>query len=258
MMTDASQHRFFSAHAQGFVRVAASTPQVRTADVPFNRDAILAEARRAHDAHVDLLVYPELCVSSYAIDDLHLQSALLDAAEAAVGEIIAASKGLSPVLLVGAPLRHNGKVYNCALAIADGNLIGVVPKSYLPNYREFYEKRWFAHGRNIVGKQIAVAGHDAPFGVDLVFASTLLAGFRFCIEICEDFWAPVPPSTLGALAGATILCNLSASNILIGKSDERHLLCRSQSARACAAYIYSAAGHGESTTDMAWDGQGVV
>ena len=257
-MTDTPSHPFHSAHRHGFVRVATSTPRVRTADVAFNRDGIIAEVRRAHDAAVDLLVYPELCISSYAIDDLHLQSALLDAAEDAVRSIVAASAGLSPVLLVGAPLRHNGKLYNCALAIADGALLGVVPKSYLPNYREFYEKRWFAHGRHITGKAIVVAGSEVPFGTDLVFASSRLAGFRFHIEICEDFWAPVPPSTLGALAGATILCNLSASNITIGKSDERHMLCRSQSARAIAAYVYSAAGHGESTTDMAWDGQGVI
>lgn len=254
----AKTHRFHAAHAHGFVRVAASTPKVRTADVAFNRDAILAEAKRAHDARVDLAVFPELCVSSYALDDLHLQSPLLDAVERAVADIVAASASLAPVLLIGAPLRHNGRVYNCALAIAAGRLIGVVPKSYLPNYREFYEKRWFANGRMIRGKSIHAGGHTAPFGTDLVFASSQLPGMRFFIEICEDFWATVPPSSRGALAGATILCNLSASNILIGKSDERHMLCRSQSARAIAAYVYSAAGHGESTTDMAWDGQGVV
>src|SRR5690606_30338308 len=126
-------HPFYSMHGHGFVRAATSTPCVRTADVAYNRDAIIEEARRAHERHVDLLVYPELCVSSYAIDDLHLQSALLDACEAAIAEIVAASAGLSPVLLIGAPLRHEGRVYNCALAIADGKLLGVVPKSYLPN-----------------------------------------------------------------------------------------------------------------------------
>ena len=251
-------HPFFDMHSHGFVRVATSTPQVRTADVAFNRDAIVEEARRAHAAHVDLLVYPELCVSSYAIDDLLMQSALLDAAEAAVGEIVAASAGLSPVLLIGAPLRHNGRIYNCALVVADGRLIGAVPKSYLPNYREFYEKRWFASGLSIAGQYIRVGDAEVPFGVDLVFASERIAGFKLFVEICEDFWAPDPPSTAGALAGATILANLSASNIVIGKADERHMLCRAQSARTASAYIYSAAGHGESTTDMAWDGQGVI
>nr|WP_086490228.1 NAD(+) synthase [Novosphingobium panipatense] len=251
-------HSFFSAHEHGFVRVAASTPKVRTADVAFNRDAVLAETRRAHDAHVDLLVFPELCLSSYAIDDLHLQAAMIEAVEAAVAEIVQASADLSPVLLVGAALPHKGRLYNCALAIAHGRLLGVVPKSYLPNYREFYEKRWFASGKTLKGQTIRVNGQDVPFGVDLVFASEVLPNFRFFIEICEDIWAATPPSSHGALAGATILCNLSASNIVIGKSDERHLLCRSQSARATAAYIYSAAGHGESTTDLAWDGQGIV
>jgi len=251
-------HPFYDMHRHGFVRVATSTPKVRTADVSANRDAIIAEARRAHSAGVDLLVYPELCLSSYAIDDLHLQQALIEAVEAAVADVVAASAGLSPVLLVGAALADRGRLYNCALAIADGALLGVVPKSYLPNYREFYEKRWFASGIGVTGRTIRVGESEVPFGTDLVFASSRLRDFRFAIEICEDFWAPVPPSTLGALAGATILCNLSASNIVIGKADDRHLLCSSQSARTYSAYVYSAGGHGESTTDLAWDGQGVI
>ncbi len=253
-----SDHPFYAMHGHGFVRIATSTPPVRTADVSFNRDGIIAEARRAHDAHVDVLVYPELCLSSYALDDLHLQSALLDAVEAAIAEIAAASAGLAPVLLIGAPLRHKGRLYNCALAIADGKVLGAVPKSFLPNYREFYEKRWFAHGRDIRGGTLGLNGADIPFGTDLIFTSNQLPGLRLFMEICEDFWAPDPPSTAGALAGATILANLSASNITIGKSDERHLLCRAQSARTASAYVYSAAGHGESTTDLAWDGQGMI
>ncbi|MDN3644981.1 NAD(+) synthase [Pontixanthobacter aestiaquae] len=251
-------HPFYSAHNHGFVRVATSTPQVRTADVTFNRDAILTEAKRAQDAYVDLVVYPELCVSSYAIDDLHLQSALLDAVEAAVGDIVKTSAKLSPVLLIGAPLRRNGKIYNAALVIAGGKLLGVIPKSFLPNYREYYEKRWFAHGRSVQGQEIAVAGQTVPFGTDLIFTASNLPGFKLNVEICEDYWAPNPPSTLGALAGATILANLSASNVTIGKSDERHMLARAQSSRAIAAYAYSASGHGESTTDLAWDGQGMI
>ncbi len=257
-MSDRGDKGFMSMHRHGFVRVATSTPHVRPADVRFNRDAIIEEARRADQANVDLAVFPELCVSSYAIDDLHLQSALLLAVEAAVGEIAAASADLAPVLLIGAPLRHAGRLYNCALAVARGKLLGVVPKSFLPNYREYYEKRWFAAGRNLAGQSIRVAGHEVPFGTDLIFEASDLDGFVFHMEICEDFWAASPPSTAGALAGATILANLSASNITIGKSDERHMLCRSQSARAVAAYAYSAAGPGESTTDLAWDGQGVI
>ena len=248
---------FFALHRHGFVRVAAATPRVLTADVAFNRDAILAEALRAHEAGVDLVVFPELSVSSYALDDLHLQTALLDAVEEAVDAIVVGSGGLSPVLLVGAPLRRDGRLYNCAVAISRGRVLGVAPKSFLPNYREYYEKRWFAPGRGSTGT-IRVAGEEVPFGPDLVFEATDLPGFLFHMEICEDFWAPVPPSTRAALGGATILANLSASNITIGKSDERHMLCRSQSARAVAAYAYSAAGPGESTTDLAWDGQGIV
>ena len=251
-------HPFHDIHTHGLVRVATSTPKVRTADVACNRNAIIAEARRAHEAGVDLLVYPELCLSSYAIDDLHLQQAMIEAVEDAIGDIVAASRGLSPVLLIGAALADRGRLYNCGLAIADGKLLGVVPKSYLPNYREFYEKRWFVSGIGVTGRTIRVGDTEVPFGTDLVFTSNHLRDFRFFIEICEDFWAPTPPSSLGAMAGATILCNLSASNILIGKADDRHLLCASQSARTASAYVYSAGGHGESTTDLAWDGQGVI
>ncbi|MFA9201421.1 MAG: NAD(+) synthase [Cypionkella sp.] len=257
-MSQPDRHPFYSLHTHGFVRVAAGTPRVRTADVAFNRDAILEEARRAHAAHVDLAVYPELCVSSYALDDLHMQMALLEACERAISEIVAASADLRPLLLIGAPVRHNSRIYNCALAVHRGRLLGVVPKSYLPNYREYYEKRWFAGGRQVQGLEIELAGEIVPFGTDLIFAADDLPGFRVGIDICEDYWAPIPPSTYAALAGATILANLSASNIVIGKSDERHLLCRSHSSRTAAAYVYSAAGHGESTTDVAWDGQGMI
>ena len=254
----ARAHPFYDMRRHGFVRVATSTPKTRTADVAYNIKGIIAEAERAHEAGVDLVLFPELCISSYAIDDLHLQTALLDAAEAGLGEIVAASARVDPVLLVGTPLRHNGRVYNCAAAVAHGRLLGVIPKSYLPNYREYYEKRWFAHGREIKGLEICAAGHRVPFGTDLLFAAENLSGFKLFVEICEDYWSPTPPSTRGALAGATVLANLSASNITIGKSDERHLLARAQSARAVAAYLYCASGHGESTTDLAWDGQGMI
>ncbi|MEP2736019.1 MAG: NAD(+) synthase [Erythrobacter sp.] len=242
----------------GFVRAATSTPKSRTADVAYNVKGILSDAKRGHDAGVDLLVYPELCISSYAIDDLHLQSALLDAAEAGLGQIVEASAKLDPVLLVGAPLRHNGRIYNCAAVIAHGKLLGVVPKSFLPNYREYYEKRYFADGRSIQNKMICVGDAEVPFGTDLIFTAKNVRNFKLFVEICEDYWSPNPPSTLGALAGATVLANLSASNITIGKSDERHLLSRAQSSRTVSAYVYSASGYGESTTDLAWDGQGMI
>ncbi|GAA0728371.1 NAD(+) synthase [Sphingomonas japonica] len=251
-------HRFYSHHAQGFVRVGAATPAASVGDVTANADSSIALARHADCQAIDLLVFPELSVTSYAIDDLHLQDAQLAATDAALARIAAATAELRPVLLVGAALRRNGRVYNCAVVIARGRILGVVPKSFLPNYREYYEKRWFAAGAGLVGLTIDVAGTAAPFGTDLIFAAADLPDFIFHAEICEDFWAPAPPSTAGALAGALILTNLSASNIVIGKGRERAMLAASQSARAVAAYVYSATGPGESTTDLAWDGQGMI
>ncbi|MFV0623808.1 NAD(+) synthase [Sphingomonas sp. ac-8] len=255
MMT---QHRFFSIHRHGLIRVGACTPFATAGDRAANAEATITLAREGHDAAADLLVFPELNLSSYAIDDLHLQDALCDATEAALARVVEASADLRPVLLVGAALRRNGRLYNCAVAIARGRILGVVPKSFLPNYREYYEKRWFAEGAGLAGLEIDVAGQRAPFGTDLIFAAEDLPDFVFHAEICEDFWAPTPPSTAGALAGALILCNLSASNIVVGKARERELLCAAQASRSVAAYVYSAAGPGESTTDLSWDGQGLV
>ncbi|MCZ8369104.1 MAG: NAD(+) synthase [Porphyrobacter sp.] len=255
-MTEA--HPFYDMHEHGFVRVATATPATRTADVAFNTAGVLAEVRKAHAANVDLVVFPELTLSSYALDDLLLQNAILERVEQALLEVVTASADLHPVLVVGAPLRRADKLYNCAVVIAHGQILGVVPKSFLPNYREFYEKRHFAHGRGCTDLWIGVAGEEVPFGTDLIFAAANLPGFRFGIEICEDFWAPVPPGMQAAMAGALILCNLSASPVTIGRADDRHLHCRSSASRAIAAYVYSASGHGESTTDLAWDGQGVI
>ncbi|QIK78096.1 NAD(+) synthase [Sphingomonas piscis] len=249
---------FTSIHRHGLVRVGAARPRVTIADPAANADSIIALAQEAHARGADLVVFPELCVSAYAIDDLHLQQALLDLSEAAIARIVDASNDLRSVLLVGAPLRRNGRLYNCAIAIHAGTILGVVPKTFLPNYREFYEKRWFASGHDQCRATITVAGREAPFGVDLLFAAGNYADFCFHAEICEDLWSPTPPSTAGALAGATVLCNLSASNITIAKADERSLLCASQSNRCAAAYVYAAAGAGESTTDVAWDGQSVI
>jgi len=254
----AKSHPFYSIHRQGMLRVGACTPVTTVADPAANAAAAIALAQQGHDAGADLLVFPELNVTSYAIDDLHLQDALIEATDAGVAAIVEASVTLDPVLLVGAALRRNGRLYNCAVAIARGRILGVIPKSFLPNYREYYEKRWFAPGVGLAGLEIAVAGQTAPFGTDLIFAAEDLPDFIFHAEICEDYWAPTPPSTAAALAGALVLCNLSASNIVIGKARERAMLCAAQSARAVAAYVYSASGPGESTTDLAWDGQGMV
>jgi NAD+ synthase (glutamine-hydrolysing) len=249
---------FHAIHSHGFVRVASCTPAVAVGDPGFNAAQTLALAQEGHARGCDLMLFPELGLSAYAIDDLFLQDALLRRVEAEIAGLVAATKDLAPVLIVGAPLAHSGALYNCAVVIARGRILGVVPKSFLPNYREFYENRWFAPGAGVTGLTMRLAGQEAPFGTDLVFEATDLADFSFAAEICEDFWSPTPPSTSAALAGALILCNLSASNIVVGKADDRELLCASQSMRCMAAYLYSAAGPGESTTDLAWDGQATI
>ena len=251
-------HPFYAIHTHGLIRVAAATPRASVGDTGANAEATIALAREADAKGVDLVVFPELNITSYAIDDLHLQTAQQRATLAAIATVVEASATLRPVLLVGAALVRNGRLYNCALAIARGEVLGVVPKTFLPNYREFYEKRWFASGAGLTGSTIDLDGEEVPFGTDLIFAARDLPGFIFHAEICEDYWAPTPPSTAGALAGALICCNLSASNIVIGKARERAMLAASQSARAMCAYVYSAAGPGESTTEVAWDGQGLI
>ncbi len=251
-------HPFHAIHSHGFVRVAACTPAVAVGDPGFNAAQTLALAREGHDRACDLMLFPELGLSAYAIDDLFLQDALLARVEAEIAGLAAASAELAPVLVVGAPVRHGGALYNAAVVIARGKILGIVPKSFLPNYREFYENRWFAPGAGVVGLKTTLAGQHVPFGTDLVFEATDLADFSFAAEICEDLWSPAPPSTQAALAGALILLNLSASNIVVGKADDRELLCASQSMRCMAAYLYSAAGPGESTTDLAWDGQASI
>ena len=212
--------------------------------------------RRNYGAAVAL--FPELGISAYSNDDLFHQDVLLDATKEALRGIISNSKDLSPVLLVGAPLRFEGKLFNCGLVIYRGNLLGIVPKTFLPNYREFYEKRQFNSGRNAVRREVSFLGAQVPFGNDLIFDAGNYDNFSLHVEICEDVWTPIPPSTYAALAGATVLANLSASNITIGKADYRRDLCASQSGKCIAAYLYSAAGPGESTTDLAWDGHAII
>ncbi len=246
---------FRSIYRQGFVRVAACTVRASLAEPAANAAAILDMVARLHEKSTAIAVFPELALSAYAIDDLLLQETLLAGVVDAVDRIIEASKTLMPLILVGAPLRHEGRLYNCALAIHRGVLLGVVPKIHLPNYREFYEHRHFASGAGTEGGEIRVGTHKAPFGPDLIFVAEDVENLIVHAEVCEDLWVPIPPSSAAALAGATVLANLSASNITIGKSDTRRLLCQSQSARCLAAYLYSAAGVGELTTDLAWDGQ---
>ena len=249
---------FRSIYRHGFARVAACTIRSALADPSANAAAILDLARACADQSAGLAVFPELALSAYAIDDLLLQDPLLEAVERAVAALVEGSRELLPLLLVGAPLRHGSRLYNSAVAIHRGRLLGVVPKVHLPNYREFYEHRHFASGEGVVGETIRVGGLEAPFGTDLLFAAEDVPGFVVHAEICEDLWVPQPPSGAAALAGATVLANLSASNITIGKAETRRLLSQSQSARCLAAYLYAAAGAGESTTDLAWDGQASI
>lgn len=249
-----SSPSFFSPYRHGFVRVATAVPNVRLADPATNAQNVLALAREADAAGVAVLVFPELGLTGYTVDDLLQQDALLDAVEAAITTLAEASKDLAPLFVVGAPLRDNGRLYNTAVAIQGGRVRGVIPKSFLPNYREFYERRWFTPGAGVVGRTLTLAGQAVPFGTDVLLRAVGDTGFTVGVEICEDVWTPTPPSTAQAMAGAEILLNLSASNITIGKSEIRRLLCASQSARAIAAYVYAAAGAGESSTDLAWDG----
>lgn len=249
---------FRSLYRHGFARVAACTTVTALADPARNARTVLDVAADLHQQAVAVAVFPELGLSGYSISDLLQQTALLDAVEDAIEAIIAGSATLMPLLLVGAPIRHQGALYNCALVIQRGRLLGVVPKIHLPNYREFYEPRHFVSGDGTEGGSITIRGHQAPFGPDLLFAAEDLPDLVVHAEICEDVWVPNPPSGDAAVAGATVLTNLSASNITIGKAETRRLLCRSQSARCLAAYLYAAAGTGESTTDLAWDGQGSV
>ena len=246
---------FTSLYTHGFVRLGACAPVVAPADPAANAERILAFWGEADAARAAVLLTPELSLCGYAIDELLLQQALLDAVEAALAKLVQASKELFPILIVGAPLRARGSVFNCAIVIHKGDILGVVPKSFLPNYREYYEKRYFAAGSDALDDHINVCGGAVKFGAATIFAASDCPDFAFHVEICEDFWAPTPPSTMAAMAGANILLNMSASNIVIGKAFDRAVLADAQSRRCTSAYMLAAAGYGESTTDLAWDGQ---
>jgi len=247
-----------SLYRHGFLRVAVAVPHLRVADPAWNGRRTLALAREASERGAAVALFPELGLSAYSVGDLFHQQALLDAVETALAEILEASAELTPVLLVGAPLRLEGKLFNCAVVLYRGEILGIVPKTFLPNYREFYEARHFAPAAAALAGTARLLGREVPFGNDLLFSAENLPGFVLHAEICEDLWVPVPPSSGAALAGATILTNLSASNITVAKADYRRLLCASQSGRCVAAYLYAAAGFGESTTDLAWDGDAMI
>ena len=249
---------FESAYRHGFARVAACTIPVAIADPAANAEAVLAAARECDAEAVAVAVFPELCLTGYAIEDLVMQDAVLDATATAIERLVEASVDLFPVLVVGAPLLHRNRLYNCAVVIHRGELLGVAPKSYLPTYREFYERRWYAPGDDRGDQDIRVGELEAPFGPDLIFEALDVPGLIVHAEVCEDVWVPIPPSSRAALAGATVLLNLSGSPITIARAEDRKDLCQSQSLRCLAAYAYAAAGTGESTNDVSWDGQTMI
>ena len=249
---------FSSAYDQGFARVAACTITTAIADPMSNAASVLDEVRACVDEGVAVAVFPELCLTGYAIDDLLLQEPVLDAVEAAIEELREGTRGLQVMIVVGAPLRQGTRVLNCAVVLHDGEVIGVAPKSYLPTYREFYERRHFAPGDDRRGQTIQLSGRQVPFGPDLLFRAPRIPGLVMHVEVCEDMWVPVPPSAEAALAGATVLVNLSGSPITVGRAEDRKILAQSASKRCLAAYVYAAAGFGESSTDLSWDGQTLI
>jgi NAD+ synthase (glutamine-hydrolysing) len=251
-------NEFHNLYAHGFARVAVATPRCKVADPSYNAVATIALAKQADAKGVALVAFPELGLSAYSCDDLFHQKALLDACEDALGAVVEATRDLSCAVIVGLPLRVEHQLFNVAAVAAGGRLLGLVPKSFLPNYSEFYEARQFSAADCAPVASVALLGQHVPFGAGLLFEAEGMPLLRFHVEICEDVWVPVPPSSFAALAGATVLVNLSASNVLVGKSGYRHQLVAQQSARCLAAYLYTSAGAGESSTDLAWDGQSII
>ena len=258
MINGVEQERDFrSLYRHGFLRAAAATLRTVIADPAANAASVLRVARECQDEGVALVVYPELTLTGYSIEDVLLQDTLLDSVETALREVVAGSADLFPILVVGAPLRYRHRVYNCAVVVHRGRVLGVAPKSYMPTYREFYERRQLAPGDD-VRATLVIGEHTVPFGPDLLFVADDVPGFVLHVEVCEDMWVPVPPSAVASLAGATVLANLSGSPITVGRAEDRCLLSRSASSRCLAAYVYAAAGEGESSTDLAWDGQTMI
>jgi NAD+ synthase (glutamine-hydrolysing) len=250
---------FFNLYRHNFVRVALGIPEVRVADPAFNAGQVIALMRQAAQRDGLLVAFPELSLSAYSCEDLFHQQALLDASREALVRVLDASRDLPAIAVLGLPIQVDHLLYNCAAVVHRGRLLGIVPKTYLPNYREFYEMRQFTPASHAHRSAIDFAGQrDVPFGNRLLFQAQDQPLFTFFVEVCEDLWVPIPPSSYAALAGATVLVNISASNVTVGKEDFRRLLVADQSGRCLAAYIYCAAGPGESTTDLAWDGHGLI
>ena len=241
----------------GFLKAAALSPALRVADCAYNTRQILTELRAAAARGVKLAVFPEFCLTGYTCGDLFLQRTLQQGALTGLQELLDASRELDTVALVGLPLMVRGKLYNCAAVLCRGQLLGLVPKTYLPNYGEFYEKRQFTPGSTEV-EWVNVCGQDVPFGTSLLFRCRQMPSFVLGVELCEDLWSALPPSTFHALAGATVIANLSASDETVGKAEYRRALVSNQSARLLCGYLYASAGHGESTQDMVFAGHDLI
>jgi NAD+ synthase (glutamine-hydrolysing) len=250
--------RFFNFLSHGFFRVAAATPDCRVADPAHNAAQTIALLRQADEQSVGLVVFPELGLSAYTCEDLFHQHALLAACEMALAQVLEASRSVAAVAVVGMPVRAGHLLFNCAVVLHQGRILGVVPKTYLPNYGEFYEARQFSSAHDFADTHIQLLDQQVPFGSDLIFSDPKWPLFVLHLELCEDLWVPIPPSSTAALAGATVLANLSASNATVGKAPYRRQLVAQQSARCLAAYVYASAGVGESSTDLAWDGHSMV
>ena len=250
---------FFNIYRQGFVRAAVCIPEVRVSNTKFNAEKTVSLAKDAAAGNAILALFPELGISAYSNEDLFHQDVLLKGVTEALDYILNETRRLNLILIVGAPLQVDQGLYNCGVVLYQGKILGVAVKSYLPNYREFYEGRQFKPAAEALSTKVSICGQeDIPFGANLLFEGRNIRNFSFYVEICEDVWVPIPPSSFAAMAGATVLVNLSASNITIGKDEYRHSLAANQSARCIAAYLYAAAGPGESTTDLAWDGHAFI
>jgi NAD+ synthase (glutamine-hydrolysing) len=258
-MESSEERQFFNLYNHGFIRVAVCIPEVKVADVPSNVASTIKLAKQASVNNAILAVFPELGISAYSNEDLFHQDALLMGVMEGLKEILHATRELNIILVIGAPLRVDFRLFNCGIVLYRGRILGIAVKSYLPNYREFYEGRQFRPAEDAQSKLIDICGQEnVPFGADILFNVKNISNFSFYIEICEDVWVPIPPSSYAAMAGATVIGNLSASNITVGKSDYRQSLASNQSARCISAYLYAVAGPGESTTDLAWDGHAMI
>lgn len=242
----------------GFARVAAAVPKLKVADCEYNTQEIIKIAKKSDEQNVQIVVFPELAITSYTCSDLFLQRALQDGAIKSLEKIIEATKALECTLIIGMPLLVNSRLYNCAVVTKGGNILGAVPKSFIPNYSEFYEARWFCSGLESDLTEISLLGQTVPFGIDLLFEARNISGLCFGIEICEDLWTTIPPSSQQALNGATLLFNLSASNEIVGKDEYRESIVRMQSAKCAAAYVYTSSGPNESTTDLVFGGHALI